>query len=227
MAVEFCIISIGALSHNRLWGEQRAVRTSHATTTLVTEGKRRILVDPSLPATALAARFNERTGLMPPDVTDVFCTTLRPVHRRSVEMFPQATWWAHDIEIQWQRAQLEGRLDSADRLSVEEARQIRADLEVIGRFQPAPDKFAEQISLYPLAGPTPGSTGLLLTPQTCTIAIAGDAVLTGEHAQRGQVWEGCLDTDAAMDSLKDLLEIAEIIVPGHDNVVVTSRQSMF
>ena len=62
MPVEYCVISIGALSTNRLWGESGAVRAAHATTTLVVQDDRRILVDPSLPGPILAARFHERTG---------------------------------------------------------------------------------------------------------------------------------------------------------------------
>lgn len=54
MSVEYCVVSIGALSFNRLWGEGVPVRTAHATTTLVKTGKRVILVDPSLPVAALA-----------------------------------------------------------------------------------------------------------------------------------------------------------------------------
>ena len=99
MSVEYTIISIGALSRNRLWGESAAVRTAHATTTLVCDGERRILIDPSLPAPALAARFNERTGLALGDVTDVFCTTLRPVHRRSIEVLGHAHWWVNEPEL--------------------------------------------------------------------------------------------------------------------------------
>ena len=100
MTVEYCVISIGALSHNPLWGERAAVRTAHATTTLVRDGDRRILVDPSLPAAALEARYFERTGGALGDVTDVFCTSLRPVHRRSVEALPDAAWWAHGLELE-------------------------------------------------------------------------------------------------------------------------------
>jgi len=93
------------------------------------------------------------------------------------------------------------------------------------RFRGAPDKFSEQVSLYPLEGPSPGSAGLLLTPPPMTIAIAGDAALTGEHVQRGMVWEGCADTEIAVESLQDLLEVADVIVPGHDNLIFAPRQS--
>ena len=224
MSVEYTIISIGALSRNRLWGEAAAVRTAHATTTLVCDGERRILIDPSLPAPALAARFNERTGLALADVTDVFCTTLRPVHRRSIEALDGAKWWAAEEEIETYRDHLERLLDSARRLNATDEALAGADLKLLKKFRAAPDKLSPQISLYPLAGPSPGSAGLLLTPPTSTIAVAGDAALTAEHVQRGQVWQGCADTETAMDSLTDLIEIADVIIPGHDNLVLVPGQ---
>lgn len=224
MSVEFTVVSIGALSHNRLWGEGAAVRTPHATTTYVEHAGRRIVVDPSLPVAALAARFDERTGKKLSEVTDVFCTTLRPVHRRGIEVFGGAKWWAAEQELAAYRSHLEGLLESAERLSGEDAGTIQADLKLLERFGPAPDKFGEQVSLYPLAGASVGSTGLLLTPPTMTIAVAGDAAVTRAHIERGQVWEGSADAEAAIESLRDLLEVADIIIPGHDNLTLTPRQ---
>ena len=224
MAVEFCVISIGTLSRNRLWGEKGAVRTPHATTTLVDDGAGRlILVDPSLTPGILAARFNERTGKHVSDVTDVFCTTLRPVHRSSIAALPDAAWWTGEGELEAYRQYLAGLLDSAGRLDVEAQAAVTGDLALLDRFRAAPDKLGEQVGLYPLAGPSTGSAGLLLTPAVSTILIAGDAALTSEHVQRGQVWEGCFDTEAAAESLQDLLQVADVIVPGHDNLFATPR----
>ena len=224
MSVEFCVISIGALSHNRLWGETAAVRTAHATTTLVTGGKRLILVDPSLPAVALEPRFNERTGKHLQDVTDVFCTTLRPVHRRSIEALPGAQWWCSETELFSLRQHLQGLIESSERLGGQDRQFIEADLRLLERFRPAPENFSPQISLYPLVGPSPGSAGLVLAPASSTILVAGDAALTAEHVERGQVWEGCMDVQAALESLQDLVEVADIIIPGHDNVMLAPRR---
>ena len=224
MSVEYHIISIGALSHNRLWGESAAIRTAHATTTVVCEGDRTILVDPSLPGPALAARFNERTGKTLDDVTDVFCTTLRPVHRRGIQALDGAKWWAAEAEIQWYRGHISAMLDAADRLSPENAAAARADLDLLERFEAAPEKFTRQVQVYPLPGATEGTAGLLLTPATTTIVIAGDAALTAEHVIRGQVWKGCTDTEAAMTSLQEMLELADVIVPGHDNLMLAPGQ---
>jgi len=222
MSVDYAVVSIGALSCNRLWGEAGAVRTAHATTTLVTDGDRLILVDPSLPEPALAARLHERTGKRLSDVTDVFCTTLRPVHRRSVAALPQAAWWCTEAELELYREGLKDFRDAAERLDSDDVARARADLELLERFRPAPEQFTPRVQVYPLAGPTAGSAGLLLTPASRTIVVAGDAALTAEHVARGQVWEGCADVEAAMNSLRDMLELADVIVPGHDNVFFAS-----
>ena len=221
MTVEYRIISIGALSRHRLWGETAPVRTAHATTTLVTEDERLILVDPSLPGPVLAAKLNERTGKTLADVTDVFCTTLRMVHRRSIEAIPQADWWAGELEIASYARHLAELQDSADRLGGEDAAAVEAELRLLERFRPAPERFGRQVSLYPLTGPSIGSAGLLLTPATATIVVAGDAALTREHIDAGRVWQGSADAEAAMTSLRDLLELADVIVPGHDNVMLS------
>jgi glyoxylase-like metal-dependent hydrolase (beta-lactamase superfamily II) len=219
MSVEFTVISIGTMSRNLLWGETAAVRTSHATTTLVTAGKRLILVDPSLPATVLAARFSERTGKTFGDVTDVFCTTLRPVHRRGIAALHHAQWWVHEDELDAYRRHLEGLKDTAERISEEDAGAVDADLKLLEQFRPAPEEFDEQVTVYPMAGPSPGSAGLLLTPATASIVIAGDGAVTGEHVRRGQIWEGCADREAALRTLQDCMELADTIVCGHDNVM--------
>ncbi len=224
MSVEYSVISIGALSRNRLWGESVAVRSSHATTTAVFDEGKVILVDPSLPAQALGPVFNERTGKQLADVTDVFCTTLRPVHRRSILALPEANWWAYQDEIDSHRAKLAALLESAERISPADAGQIEADLKLLESFRPAPEKFTEQVTVYPMAGASAGSAGLLLTPPTMSIVIAGDAVLTAEHFAMGQVWEGCEDREKALDTLRDVLELAEVIVPGHDNVFIPPRR---
>ena len=219
MAVEYRVISIGTLSRNRLWSESVPVRTSHATTTLVSDEGRMILVDPSLPPELLAGRFTERTGRDLSEVTDVFCTTLRPVHRRGIEALAHAKLWVSARELDAYREHLEGLRESAQRVDPQDLAAIEADLRLLERFNPAPEKFTKQVQLYPLYGPSVGSAGLLLTPPTSTIVIAGDAAVTGEHVCTGQVWQGCIDIEAASRSLSDMLELAAVIVPGHDNVM--------
>lgn len=226
MAIEYSVISIGTLSRNLLWNESAAVRTPHATTTLVTDGDRKILVDPSLPGNILESRFNERTGAALADITDVFCTTLRPVHRRGLDALTHAKWWCAETEMETYAHHLQELLESAERLDAEQAAAIEADIEIVRKFKAAPDKLTPQIHLYPLAGASIGSAGLLLIEPTCTVVIAGDAVVTAEHFARGQVWQGCADTEAALESLQDVIEIADVIIPGHDNIIPIARNMM-
>lgn len=221
--MDYRIISIGTCSRNRLWGETSEVRTTHATTTLVDDDGKRILVDPSLPAPMLEAKFFERTGKRLADVTDVFLTTLRPTHRRALSELAHARWWVSQPELDAYRQHLEGLIESGERLEQEDVAAVRKDLELLAKCQPAPERFASQVQLYPLPGPSVGSAGLVLTPATRTIVIAGDAVLTADHFQAGQVWEGCADTEAAQESLQDLYEVADVIVPGHDNLLMAGQ----
>jgi hypothetical protein len=225
MSIEFRIISIGTLAHNLLWDEPRPVRTPHATTTLVTTGDRKFLVDPSLPANVLAARLFERTGLGAEAITDIFCTTLNPTARRGIEAFPNAAWYAGEVELEWYTRQLAALSESADRLG-DEGEDLAAEQQICSRFKPAPEQFTGQVSFYPMAGPTPGCAGLLLTPPTQTVVIAGPAAPTREHIERGMIWPDCADKEAAMETLTDLLELADIIVPGFDNVVYSPRRWM-
>jgi glyoxylase-like metal-dependent hydrolase (beta-lactamase superfamily II) len=56
--------------------------------------------------------------------------------------------------------------------------------------------------------PNPGST----------LLIAGDAVATVEHLEEGKVIAPCFDVQQARESLSEAVEIADLIVPGRDNL---------
>ncbi len=226
MSVDFTVVSIGALSFNPFWSEKAGLRTPHATSTLVRDGKRLILVDPSLPAMALVSRLSERTGLAPEQITDVFCTTLRPTHRRSVEAFAKARWTCAEPELSAYRQHLSILSESSRRRDGQVERAVAADLKLLERFSPAPDKLAEAVSLFPLPGPSVGSAGLLLASPTRTTVVAGDAAITAEHVLAGRVWAGSADAEAAMQSLTDILEIADLIVCGHDNYMLSPTRWM-
>src|SRR5438045_2273543 len=104
--MEIIVVSIGALAKNPLWNERVPARTSHATTTLIRcageKGRAAVnlLVDPSLPGDILDARLEERTSLRAKDITHVFLTNWRPVHRRGLDKFAQARVWMHEVEIE-------------------------------------------------------------------------------------------------------------------------------
>jgi glyoxylase-like metal-dependent hydrolase (beta-lactamase superfamily II) len=216
---DFRVISIGALSVHELWDRPAPPRTAHATTTLITAGDRRILVDPALPAQALVPRLEERCGLGPGDITDVFLTCFRPAHRMGLEAFDGAKWWIGEREREAVGGMLVERFQNEPAGS-DEAEIYRKEVALLQRCEAAPDKLADRVDLFPLPGFTPGTCGLLIPESTRTVLIAGDAVPTVEHLQRGRVLRGAYDAESAMESLKEAIEIADVIVPGHDNVVL-------
>jgi glyoxylase-like metal-dependent hydrolase (beta-lactamase superfamily II) len=216
------IISIGTLSRNRLWNEAEPVRTPHATTTLIRSGKRKILVDPGLPAVAIAARLAERTGVKPDEIDSVFLTNFKRAHRAGLAAFPNAKIFMHEVEQQSARAHLDQILgqmgDEGD-----EAAHVRDEIALLDRITPADDKLADHVDLFPLFGYTAGSTGLLVTLPTLTILVAGDAVPTQDHFMAGQVLPESQNVKAAQESMQEIYEIADLIIPGHDNLFLNPR----
>ncbi|HYE19375.1 MAG TPA: MBL fold metallo-hydrolase [Tepidisphaeraceae bacterium] len=218
----FDIISIGTLSRNRIWGESEPVRTPHATTTLIRSGKRVVLVDPGLPAPALAARLYERTGLKPSQVDTVFLTNFRPSHRAGLELFPDARKLIHEVEQQFTRQHLERLIEQAPDEDIDR-RLLDRELALLESFGAADDQVAEQLDLFPLPGYTPGTCGLLLKLPTTSILLAGDAVPTQDHFLAGQVLPDAYDIKQAQEALQEVYDIADLIIPGHDNLFMNPR----
>jgi len=224
-AMEYRIISIGALSRHELRPDKGTPRTAHATTTLIRSGQHTILVDPGLPAPAIAARLTERAGIEPDDVTDVFLTNFRPAHRRGLAAFEKARWLISEREREMVGAMLIERFREA---GDDETRELlREEIALMKRFTAAPDRLAPHVDLFPLPGFTPGTCGLLLSQPRSTTLIAGDAVATVEHLEQGRVLPHCYDVEQARESLMEAIEIADFIIPGHDNLTVNLTRRPF
>ena len=221
-SVRLDIISIGTLSRNRLWNETEVLRTPHATTSLIRTAKRTILVDPGLPPPALAARLFERTGLKPEQIDSVFLTNFRPSHRAGLGLFPKAKLMIHEIEQQWARQQLESLIAQAPEEDIDR-KFMQEELALLEKFQPADDELAENVDLFPLFGYTPGTCGLLVALPLSTLLITGDAVATQDHFLAGQVLPDTFDIKAAQESMAEVYEIADLIVPAHDNLFPNPR----
>jgi glyoxylase-like metal-dependent hydrolase (beta-lactamase superfamily II) len=221
------VISIGTLASNRLWNESAAVRTAHATTTLIEADDALILVDPSLPPQVVAARLYERSGKQAADITHVFCTGFSDSHVGGIEAFDKAQWLCTEAELERAKDALDddlhvarahpddGGLDALERLSA-----------IHERMKPCPDSIVQGVDLFPLPGVRPGTAGLLVLQPTRTTLITGDAVATGDHLEKGQVLPGCFNREQAMESFKEAVEIADVIVPGRDNIVLNPVRMM-
>ncbi len=223
-SVRLDVISIGTLSRNRLWGETQAVRTPHATCTLIRAGKRNILVDPGLPAQAMGARLFERTGLRPEQIDTVFLTNFRPSHRAGLPLFGESKIVMHEVEQQMMATRLRALIEEAPHDDLDRGVLVN-ELKLLESIRPAEDKLAEQVDLFPLFGYTPGTAGLLIAAPTTTTLVAGDAVPTLDHFLAGQIMPDAYDINAAGESMREVYEIADLIVPGHDNVFANPRHA--
>ena len=225
--MEIMVVSIGALAKNALWNERVPVRASHATTALVRTqdgagGEMVLLTDPSVPGEALEGRLFERAGIRGEAVTHVFLTNWRPVHRRGLARFSKAVWWMHEAEIEAAGEALRQAQEHAEG-NREMEEMVRQEQALLGKVQAAPDDLGESVQLYPLAGYTPGQCGLIVTEPALTTLITGDAVPTRGHFLAGQVFGDCWDVEKAKESLQEIMEVADVIIPGHDNMFLAPR----
>jgi glyoxylase-like metal-dependent hydrolase (beta-lactamase superfamily II) len=223
MALDYRVISIGTLAAHPLWGEEREVRTGHATTTLISAGAAQVLVDPSLPGQALLARLGERTPIKAGQITHVFLTSADALHRRAIGLFESAQWLAAEQELEAARGVVAAhsrgvRGRDLDRDLAEFLRQEHA---VLDRCRPAPDRIAPGVDLFPMPGVTPGACGLLLSMPRATVLVCGDAVATIEHLEQGKVLSGCFDVEQARESFAEALQIADLLILGRDNIALS------
>lgn len=223
--MDYRVISIGTLTTHELWENDTQPRTPHATTTLIRSGKAAILVDPGLPGPVIAARLKERSGLDASAITHVFLTNFMLDHRWGLAAFEQAQWWIHEPEREFVGRQLVERFQHEQDPQAKEL--LKQEIAVLKRCQPAPDRLAPQVDLFPLPGYTPGTCGLLLSHANYTTLVAGDAVATTEHLEQGRALKGCYDPDQARESFVEAVEIADVLIPGHDNLLLNPTRRAF
>ena len=221
--MDWRIASIGTLASNPLWNEKGALRTGHATTTIIKSGKSILLVDPSLPPQILDARLQERWGLHLSEITHVFLTSFDPDRRRTLDGLRHAVWFLHESEIIAATQAITEELHRAEG-DAEVVQLLEQHLHQLLSFKVPDDNVMRGVDLFPLPGFTPGSCGLLLPTPRRTILICGDTVATSEHLLQGSVLSNAADIEQSQDSFKECVEIADILVPGRDNVMLNPTQ---
>jgi glyoxylase-like metal-dependent hydrolase (beta-lactamase superfamily II) len=128
------------------------------------------------------------------------------------------------VEQQATRAHLEGLIEQAPEEDVDR-RVLMQELALLEKLTPADDQVADQLDLFPLPGYTPGNCGLLIKLPTASVMLAGDAVPTQDHFLAGQVLPDSYNIEAAQESMREVYEIADLIIPGHDNLFPNPRSA--
>jgi len=199
------VIAIGSMAQNAYWNEKTPVRKEYATTVLVRSEAMALVVDPGWPAEVVRSALYYRAGLAPEAVTHVLLTHFDPSHYAGIGLFPKAVGWMYDEEIRYAEAELAA--DGPGR-------------PVLARLRAVPDKLAAGVDLFPTFGHTPGHASLLIYTTMHSMVVAGDAVLTQNHFERGDLGEAPWNLRKAKESFQDVMEIADVIVPGHDNLFI-------
>ena len=150
----------------------------------------------------------------------MFLTNFRPAHRAGLAAFDRAKWLLHAPE---REAVGEHLRDLRERGDVDVRRVVDQEIDLLKRTRAAPDKLAEQVDLFPLPGYTSGTCGLLVADSASTTLVAGDAVPSRDHLLAAQILPDSIDPSAAGESMREVYEIADVIVPGHDNLFLNPR----
>lgn len=222
--MDWRICSIGTLATNPLWHEKGSPRTGHATATIIKSGDAVLLVDPSLPPQMVDAHIQERWGIDLSAVTHVFLTSFDPDRRRTLNGLGHATWYMHEPEIQSAAIAITDELQRAQGDS-ELTTILEHHRDMLATFEVPDDHLLPSVDIFPLPGYTLGSCGLLLSTPIRTVMICGDTIATSEHLEQGIVLSNCANIELAQESFKECVEIADIIVPGRDNVVLNPNRT--
>jgi glyoxylase-like metal-dependent hydrolase (beta-lactamase superfamily II) len=214
------------MAEHPLRDKQRRQRTGHATTTLVRSADATILVDPGLPGAAVVARLDERAGLAPSDITHVFLTSFKADTCRGIRAFENAEWLVGAQEREAVGVPLARLLRDAESADEETIRELEYQVALLKECKPAPDSIARGVDLFPLPGVTPGLCGLLVAEASRTTIICGDAIPTIEHLEQGQVPKNSFDAKLAMESFREAIEIADVLILGRDNLVSNQGRGM-
>jgi glyoxylase-like metal-dependent hydrolase (beta-lactamase superfamily II) len=198
----WCLLNIGTLSQNKLWGETERRRIPYCTMTLIRAGETTILIDPTRPPEEMARYLDDASGLTPDQVDIVFLTHFHHDHFRGIEAFPHAIWLMEENEtaIWW-----------------EQAREGSREQEILNRIEAAPPQIAPGVELFRTPGHTPHHTSLLLHAQGKRVMVAGDAVMTCSHYLARHPYADRTHHDQALRSMERAVQAADIVIPGHDN----------
>lgn len=164
-----------------------------------------LIIDPTLRVKSEDFYFdiNRRTGLCPSDITHCFATHEHMDHFFGFNYFPDIEWLAPKPVVEQLR-----RSEHIDASKIKE---------VHGEFLPG-------VYALPIPGHKNSLHGVAFIFNKRKIIIAGDSVMTKYHYKAITTNE-TIDEDnveLAKQNIRRLKEIADIIIPGHDNIIINN-----
>ena len=198
------VVTVGNLSRNRYWGEgeEKGVRPTLCTCTLVQGRGFRLLVDPSVAdAAGMARELDRRTGLKAADVTACFVTHEHGDHFAGIAHFPEARWLA----------------------SPGVADVINRSAKLPRRFEGVTGKLFDAVDVVPTPGHTAAHHSVRFDCDGLSIMLAGDAVATRDFFRERRPYFNAVDVEQSKKTMDAMAEAADLIVPGHDNFFLSDR----
>ena len=176
-----------------------------------------LIVDPTTRRSPEEYYFDlfRHTGLRPDAITHCFATHHHFDHWHGFKYFPQARWLCGvgNRSLIIEASAGSAGTDPGDGLSPEiEAERLE---EVRGEFLPG-------VAAVPLPGHTPDIQGVGFISRGKKILMAGDGVMTADHfyARTTEFQNDPAWVKKAAESIDNMAESFDIIIPGHSNLVV-------
>lgn len=164
-----------------------------------------LMIDPTLRVTPEDYYFdiNRRTGLHPEDITHCYVTHSHYDHQAGLAYFPGAVWYAaKPVAEELSRSPY---IDGTRVIGVE------------GEFLPG-------VYAVALPGHMRQLHSAAFRKNGRRVVVAGDGVMTRDHFRHRTTMFG-EDSKVAADTIRMLEEMADIIIPGHDNLIVNDRRA--
>lgn len=149
----------------------------------------------------MRAELDRRTGCRPEKIHAVFITHEHGDHHFGLKHFPRARWLA---------APPVARL-------LNESGKYTKEVEAVEGLM------FDAIDVIPTPGHTLSHHSLRFDCEGRSVVVAADAAMTRDFWNDRRGYFNSADFELATRSIDELAQIADIIVPGHDNYFLTAR----